>query len=397
MVKKFSNMSTYYKYFSEKIAPYIPNSSDKKILSKHYNPENPYKFLKNFKNIKNPLLFLKGVDEWYNAINCIDHSYKSGFMIDFDQTCSGAQILSFMSKDEKIAELTNLTTKNKRKDLYSDFLTILIKELINHDTFSFFFKLEKLPLLFTRPFAKSIIMPFYYGMGLKGIKIKIFELLTINKPFINLAKNLTIENITDNLSLFIYNLCKKNYPLLFDYFCFLKNLAKIHYNYNAEIFFKTLDNSIIHYKYLKSKKIPKQIKSLVNHQTLNFTQYVKSENLDELHYTTFAPNFVQAIDGAIARLLVAKIYKKYDFIIEPLHDSFRVHPSQINKIYPEIKKLYIKYFLNGDLYLFESFICISPLSLEGKNEIELLYINRPQGSLIMNYLILKKARFMFSV
>jgi len=69
--------------------------------------------------------------------------------------------------------------------------------------------------------------------------------------------------------------------------------------------------------------------------------------LDNNHYLTFPPNFIQSIDGAICRMVVNIYYQITKKILEPLHDSFRVTFKSIELLSNLLKYIYIYIFFNS--------------------------------------------------
>lgn len=394
--KKFKGNYAIDKFFDNKLYD---------LIIKKYDSFNPFNFLTNFNLINEPLIFLYGVNEYYNIITNIDKdsSYSSSFLLDFDQTCSDAQIISLLSNDKQIANLTNLTALDKNNDLYLDFLSKFLKNFPNK------LKLKSLDFAnFNRKFAKSVVMPFYYGLGLKGIKSKceLFLFSETNSKEYKVKLKLEILNNFNSKNLYmlllakyIYFLIKKEYTILYAYYHFLKNLAKTFFIYNKYIYFKLPepDGSLIAYKYLLQTKIPKKIKNPYLNKTFNFVIYKYSSKLDPQHFTTFAPNFIQSLDECISRFILLNFYEKYNIILEPLHDSFRLHHTQIDLLYPIIKKIYFELFKNSDSFIFENFISLTPLTSENSLKLKKLWNIRPKGNLILDYATLKKSKFMFSV
>lgn len=72
--------------------------------------------------------------------------------------------------------------------------------------------------------------------------------------------------------------------------------------------------------------------------------------LSKSHYISFPPNWVHSLDGSLCRIICYIYYKLYSFILEPLHDSFRINFCQIGRLNNVIKYIYLYYFFNKSFH-----------------------------------------------
>lgn len=75
-----------------------------------------------------------------------------------------------------------------------------------------------------------------------------------------------------------------------------------------------------------------------------------AENLQNRKERVFRPGLVHSIDGAVIRILILKMYEKYDYHINHVHDSIQSHPNYIDFLYQEIDELYNKDINGKDLF-----------------------------------------------
>ena len=139
-------------WFTDNIEPYINNfSSDEDI----------FKFVESSDNIDEldkPLVFasLQAYRDYLNG-------KPSGYMVSFDATASGLQIMSALTNDELGMQWTNATDEPKRYDIYTEVFE-QTKILYKH------YYPNKEPKALTRKDIKAAIMVLFYGGTLAVIK-----------------------------------------------------------------------------------------------------------------------------------------------------------------------------------------------------------------------------------
>lgn len=263
--------------------------------------------------------------------------------VDYDQSSSGPMLYGILSKDKKMLELTNLFSCDFKKDLYNDFLNKFKEGLKNY---------KDIPIdIFKRNnFAKLLIMPIFYNMGDKGIKkllINVFEENNLFKQNDNFEKKKEIINF---LLKYINEILENNYTNTIIFQKNLVNICKVLKDKDIPISFYTLDGAYIEYKYIKFDYIYGFIKDIKKEKKKTYKILLPMENqnkLDNNHYLTFPPNFIQSIDGAICRIVVNIYYQITNRIIEPLHDSFRIPIKDIELLSNLLKYIYIYIFFNS--------------------------------------------------
>lgn len=271
--------------------------------------------------------------------------YLSNLLVEIDQSCSGPQIYSLLSLDKEMATLTNLLSE-KKEDLYLNFLEKF--KIVLHESWKNTLDKNKLFLLndfdkyFTRKnFSKLIIMPTFYNMGDKGIR--------------SLLNSLDNSFITEEIKRELVKLIRKtldiNYTNTINYQKTLVAITNVLYKNKSNVQLRTLDGSFIIYKYIEMKEKFGKVWSINQNKYLSYRIYLPTDSLDKnklsmKQITTFPPNFIHSIDGAICRIILSLFHKLYNYILEPLHDSFRIPLIFYSHLQHLIKYIYIYVFLN---------------------------------------------------
>jgi hypothetical protein len=88
------------------------------------------------------------------------------------------------------------------------------------------------------------------------------------------------------------------------------------------------------------------------------------------HRNAFFPNFIHSIDGFYMRAFTLNIFKEFNYIIEPLHDSISATPNLIPAVRRVVSKVYFENQLNRN-FILENLIQINIGDMEDskKNEI----------------------------
>lgn len=326
---------------------------NKKNLQKNYlnknlkiiNYNNFVKYVENifilYEKASNKNNFLLSLLEYFKIKSNI--SKISYFTFDYDQSSSGPMLYGILSKDKKMLELTNLFSGNYKKDLYVDFLNKFKEGLKEHND---------IPLdIFKRNnFAKLLLMPIFYNMGDKGIK-KLLLNIFLENNLLNSSNDFEKrKEIINFLLKYINNILIKNYT---NTILFQKNLVyicKILKEKEIPISFYTLDGAYIEYKYIKFDYFYGFIKDIKKGKKKTYKILLPIENknkLDNSHYLTFPPNFIQSLDGGICRIVVNIYYQITNRILEPLHDSFRIPIRDVELLSNLLKYIYIYIFFNS--------------------------------------------------
>ena len=345
-----------------------------------------------------PYYFLSLLFEWFRFFTS-DNNYYSGFIVFFDATCSGSQIISLLLGCDKYAESLNINISSVNTKI-QDYYMFVVQEFLDYCELncknkSFYSELLKTYDHNTlRKFFKKIIMTINYGLTKKGMKFKFKEqLVEMNKlddwssynidQFINLfysfLENLVLVKSLNILIGYISFLIKNNRDFIvytsFDGFTFDKKNSDlmIGLNYNKKDYFK--------YSYSLSKNYKRKRKqmSLV---------FFNKERNKEKEIRAFKANYVHHIDSIIVYSLINNI-ESCNIDISTIHDCFGIKLNDIDSFNQQYRNVLIKLFseehnfLNWLKYLFKKDISDVELLNALLKELELLRFNR-NNSIIIN-------------
>ena len=306
---------------------------------------------------KNSLLFLLGVNDYINYL--LNPTYESTLEIAFDQCSSGPMIYSLLSQDPFMGNLTNCFPKdpNVINDLYSSFLKALLEKLSTCNITTQLIILSKkhtlcdwlksnMYELFDRSFSKSILMPKFYNMGKKGLDKTLYALLSTYD-----FNDDSLKHLVNYLSGLILRLLSKLYPYTMSYQKELMVICKHLYDNKEWVTFRTLDGSLLRYKYLSN--VDRYGRIYINDRTLTYRIYTHVSTDKAISWrqiTSYPPNYLHSLDGAFCRIIYSVFYKFTGFIAEPVHDCFRVPLSHISLLSQTIKYVYLYYFFNKQFH-----------------------------------------------
>lgn len=307
--------------------------------------------------------------KYYSYKSGINFGYSSGFMIDVDQSSSGPQIVSLLSRDKDLAFYTNILSEYDKQDLYIYFIKNFKNILYNNYPN---LKLKETDIdfcdkIFDRDFGKEFVMPFFYSQGTIGRKEKLKKLL--NKPeclefnkkidptfefkeFTSNYVNAKTVKILENFIIQAFKLSGINS----NYFKLYLNFVDILYRYyksqnllsSGSIRFRTLTDDLIIYRYTETIRTVTSWKNPESKKLQKIYNYRQGKVWDNSKNKAFFVHFIQSIDASIARILVKSIFDKYKIRIEPLHDSFKTHPVYVDKVILELKIIYFSIFSTED-------------------------------------------------
>lgn len=241
------------------------------------------------KQADKPILFQKACKAYRDAID----NKPIGYMCSIDATASGLQILSILTRDKESAKFTNLSAKEQRFDIYTEFaknyLTLLGKE-ISHE------KLAK-----ARKVLKPCVMTHFYN-SIEGIKQKLGGVEEYYNTFIDLIKEMCVGPNE-----------------------FLEYVKELYYrNSNKKYFAWTMPDGfevVIEQEKDMFYKVNSPYYSCI-------FKYQGIEVNEEQNNRKLAAHIVHSIDSFICRELI----RRCNFEISPIHDSFYAHPNNINVV-----------------------------------------------------------------
>lgn len=301
---------------------------------------------------KNGILFLLGVNDYIRYL--LDPNYVSNLEVDFDQCSSGPMIYSLLSMDPFMGNNTNCfpSDVNVIKDLYTSFLNNFLSCLatcnskqvliISSKEYNLCSWLRDNLHYFTRSFSKSLLMPTFYNMGKKGISKLLFAL------FHELdIEDKSLKRLVSFLTTLLTKQLQKLYPYTIRFQNELMNICNLLYANKEWVSFRTLDGSLLKYKYLFT--VNRYGKVSVNNRALTYRIYThlsKDKELSWRQVSSYPPNYIHSLDASLCRIILWVYYSLTNKILEPLHDCFRVPICELDSVYTVIKYVYLYYFFS---------------------------------------------------
>lgn len=336
---------------------YFNNNLEKLIIEWIYdrNSFNEFFWLK----ADEPYHFLSLLFEWFRYYSSDEYFY-SGFIMFFDATCSGSQLISLLFGVDKYAKALNLNSATKF-DKIQDYYIFVVHEFMNycniqHSKKGFFCILNNYDDFILRKLFKKVIMTINYGLTKKGMKFKFKEqLIDLNKLVEWSDYNLKI--FVDIFYNFIENLAiVKPLNIVFDYISFLIKNNKdfvmytsfkgfvidekfsdlsINLNYNKKENYK--------YSYSLSKKNKRKRKQLSLVFFIN-----KRDKLKEIR--AFKANYIHHIDSIV---VYSSILNSFNDNIElsVIHDCFGIKLLDINNFNKIYRNVLIDFFNENNSFL----------------------------------------------
>lgn len=241
------------------------------------------------KEADKPILFQKACKAYRDA----KAGLPIGYMCSIDATASGLQLLSIITKDKESAKYTNLTSLEKRFDIYTEFATNFLMML----------DMETSPerLKKARKVIKPCLMTHFYN-SVVGVRKKLGN----NQEYYDTFTALTRE------------MCQGPSE-------FLDYITEIYQQNNHKKYFCwTMPDGF-------EVVIEQQKDSYHKINTPYFQCLFKYQAIAvdaEQNKRKLAAHIVHSIDAFVCRELI----RRCKFEISPIHDSFYAHPNNINTI-----------------------------------------------------------------
>lgn len=243
------------------------------------------------KEAKEPLLFYKAVDKYYQAKENKEINYFSKI----DATASGMQILAICSQSKKLAKYTNLTDNTKCYDYYIEAKKALkLKEKKEHK-------------VIVRKLFKKAVMTYWYNS--KAVITKTSESLK------ELGYDISEEQLTEAIEKcsFGAHKIKELANKLFE--AIPKKVTNIEY--------VMPDGFIVDIPMLK----PKSMSVSTSKYSATFRYYTNEYHYETNHRAIIA-NIIHSIDSYVCRQMIRKLsaYTK----ICAIHDCYLINPNFVS-------------------------------------------------------------------
>jgi hypothetical protein len=297
---------------------------------------NNYEDLKKWNNIDIKELIKSKSSIYHTLLNITlkkleKNNYETSFSIEIDQRTSSVVLMSVALMYEKLAEISNLSSKtdNDAPSIVMKNAGVWFKNKITEES-------NKI-LSESRSLQKSLLMCYCYNSTTYG-RIKGLEEFIENKDDCKIIAKYYpefIDSTLDGLSM------KKDK---------LNNIIKYYLkNSQSSIVIDTIDGCMLNWIIFKtiqgSKK--KKFKSVITGE--HFSYDVKKTDhsyvcVNEM-LRSFLASYIHSMDGALMRLIIIDVYDSIEYVISHLHDSVQIHPNY----YDDVIKSIINVYTTNDL------------------------------------------------
>ena len=323
---------------------------------------------KQWQEADDPYGFLAAVNELQKAYSLEDpKEYESGLLVALDASCSGLQVLSALSKDEKSGKLCNLTISDKKQDYYKMISKHWIDECaaIDDDLIKDYEDIEKrlsessnryqflkdnFDELFRvapaywyqhikkgRSITKRSAMVYLYSCKGDSMGAHVYSDFASELGGMN-------EVYSNWLGHRIYKACRKTMPgptkMMKLFISNAKEMLKDGLQYE---FVGPYNDFLMAQEYTKDKT--QQVKVLYKGNRIRPRVIIeKGAELDDIKIcNATAPNVVHCLDSQI----VYKLLNEADYQISSIHDSFSAIAANAGKLFEDTRTTFVELF-QGD-------------------------------------------------
>ena len=343
---------------------------------------------KQWQKADDPFNFLAAILELKKANG--DPQYESGLPIALDATCSGLQVLSALSRDEKSAALCNLTDTTKRGDYYlmiadevwkqclfkGDDLTnyqanleeikhdigvlsVAIKEAKKEDkkdavearkkyTVENKDRIDRLSQIFwarhaskRRSLVKRPCMTYFYSCGARTMAKQLYSDYKTNPELIGLQPFMCYW-----LCIRIYETCRKQMPIA-------THMMDLAIEFGLNDFKKGLNFEVVGENgFVLMQNYQANIRERIcvpyKKRRIKISLIVGKE--DHLDYrkikSSTSPNLVHMLDAQI----VSSVLLNAEYTVSCIHDSFSSHAANTEMLYEDTRQCFVDLFPENVIY-----------------------------------------------
>ena len=337
---------------------------------------------KNWQDADDPFNFLAAILEIRKANG--DPQYESGLPIALDATCSGLQVLSALSRDEKSGALCNLTDTTKRGDYYlmiaedvwkqcqfkGDDLTnyqanleeikhdigvlsVAIKDAKKEDkkdavearkkyTVENKDRIDRLSQVFwarheskKRALVKRPCMTYFYSCGARTMAKQLYSDYKSHKDFVGLQPFMCYW-----LCIRIYQSCREKMPIATQMMDLAIKFGLNDYNNKENFKIEAYNGFVMMQNY--QANIKERIEVKYKRRKIGIKLIVGKE--DHLDYrkikSSTSPNLVHMLDAQI----VSSVLLNAEYTVSCIHDSFSSHAANTEMLYEDTRQCFVDLF-----------------------------------------------------
>ena len=295
--------------------------------------EDPIKYLDEIALADDPYSFVGAILELKAALDTENpKEFISGLPIALDMTCSGLQILSLLSRDEKSGALCNLLPETERGDYY----LYIADNIQAFRTDPYWFKHREK----RRKLVKRSAMTYFYSCGAKTMGKHIWNDFRNEAGFEALTRSLCSE-----LGQEIYDACRELMPGPTELMDKFVELGAAFAEEDRQLTFQMPTGFIFQQDYHKNRT--KQMNSTLGGTRIQSRIIIKkyANVWKSKVQTSSSPNVVHAFDAALLSFIVTTA--QYNTAV--IHDSFASVPGDAANLFKDGRKALVELFSDDHL------------------------------------------------
>lgn len=267
------------------------------------------------------------------------------FLIEIDQTASGAFFSALLLKNKKIAQFTNLIpSKYSKLDFYEN-LNVNCIDFIKKNKPEY----ENLILLLKneRKYIKSLSMCWFYGQTLFGRKKKLKEIYLNSTNTVLIPDNVNKELIF--LATSFTKFINEVFPLANIQLELLKKIFSTYLKEAKTSKIQTIDKCLIDWRIFEKTESTSKFFCPLQERWISFRfNSTTTENSinEKKHGNGYIPNVIHSMDASFLRLVSINYFTKTNENLVTLHDSFSVNPNNLKLLLSLLEKNIIDSKLN---------------------------------------------------
>ena len=307
------------------------------ILDSAHNTFDGWRF---WADADSPLEFLQTCRDWAEA-TALDNPalYMSDLPIHQDGSNNGLQLMSLLGRDEVGARLTNCSRDAGRHDIYAETAKVVNKMIvedirIGHRTE----EAQRWVGVVKRSHCKRACMTTSYGVTPRGIQDQLIQDGFLDKLEGDVLKN--AGYLRDKLILALEQTVVASRPIM-DY---LQDTASALFAHGIPLKWETPVGSTIQQSYWTINK--SDVKTVVG-SVFMWDENPRGGLNGNKQRMGAAPNVIHSLDAALMHKMVNTLSKRGVTDVCAIHDSFAVHPSNVDQMRDTIRETAAEMF-SGD-------------------------------------------------
>lgn len=272
--------------------------------------------------------------------------WRSGVVVSIDGRCNGLQMISLLSGDSVLAEMTNVSGDNG--DIYNSVGDEVLRMLALSDDMDLKFWITFFKAKIPRDLSKKIVMVIPYGVTTHTIRKIITDYYdsVLWEPGRSKSQRVSIKQSILKLSKTYFEAIKSLAPTCCNSLTWFRKAGKI--LSEAPITWVSPSQFPVKMIYFKSSK--KMIETYMYGRMTKHSVRVEGDISTRSMGATFLPNFVHSLDASVAHLAALNFHGP----LVTVHDSFGTTSNRIAELKRALKSVVYSVFSTSPLQQFSS-------------------------------------------